>query len=90
MEKNLPANARDAKEVGFDRWACRFLRNPLQYSGLESSMDRGAWWATIHRVTKSWTHLNTHTHTHTHLNFLAMPCNVWDLNYLTRDQTCAP
>ena len=32
-------------------------------------MDRGAWWATVHRVTKSWTQLKwltTHTHTHTH------------------------
>ena len=27
--------------------------NPLQYSGLENSMDRGAWWATVHGVTKS-------------------------------------
>ena len=27
--------------------------NPLQYSCLESSMDRGAWWATVHRVAKS-------------------------------------
>ena len=27
--------------------------NPLQYSCLESSMDRGAWWATVHGVTKS-------------------------------------
>ena len=31
---------------------------PLQYSGLETSMDRGAWWATVHGVTKSWTCLN--------------------------------
>ena len=29
--------------------------NPLQYSCLENSMDRGAWWATIHRVAQSWT-----------------------------------
>ena len=29
--------------------------NPLQYSCLENSMDKGAWWATIHRVTKSQT-----------------------------------
>ena len=31
-------------------------------------MDRGAWWATAHRVAKSWryTHIYTHTHTHTH------------------------
>ena len=27
--------------------------NPLQYSGLENSMDRGAWWATVHGVSKS-------------------------------------
>ena len=31
--------------------------NPLQYSCLENPMDRGAWWATIHRVAKSWTRL---------------------------------
>ena len=29
--------------------------NPLQYSYLEDSMGRGAWWATVHGVTKSWT-----------------------------------
>ena len=29
--------------------------NPLQYSCLENSMDRGARWATIHEVSKSWT-----------------------------------
>ena len=27
--------------------------NLLQYSCLENSMDRGAWWATVHGVTKS-------------------------------------
>ena len=32
--------------------------NPLQYSCLENSMDGGAWWATVHRVTKSWTRLS--------------------------------
>ena len=32
--------------------------NPLQYSGLENPMDRGAWWATAHGVTKSWTRLS--------------------------------
>ena len=29
--------------------------NPLQYSCLETPIDRGAWWATVHRVTKSQT-----------------------------------
>ena len=32
--------------------------NPLQYSCLENPMDRGAWWATDHRVSKSWTGLS--------------------------------
>ena len=32
--------------------------NPFQYSCLENSMDRGAWWATAHRVTKSLTRLS--------------------------------
>ena len=29
--------------------------NPLQYSGLENAMDRGAWWATVHGSRKNWT-----------------------------------
>ena len=32
--------------------------NPLQYSCLENPMDGGAWWATVHRVTKSQTQLS--------------------------------
>ena len=44
--------------------------NPLHYSWLENPMDRGAWWATVHGVTKIQTWLSdqahTHTHTHTH------------------------
>ena len=32
--------------------------NPLQYPCLKISMDRGAWWATVHGVTKSWTRLS--------------------------------
>ena len=31
--------------------------NPLQYSGLENPMDRGAWWAAVHGVAQSWTQL---------------------------------
>ena len=40
--------------------------NPLQYSCLENPMDRGAWWATVHGVTKSWTRLSNFTFTFTH------------------------
>ena len=32
--------------------------SPLEYSCLESLMDRGHWWATVHGVAKSWTRLN--------------------------------
>ena len=31
--------------------------NPLRYSCLKNLMDRGAWWATVHRVAKNWTQL---------------------------------
>ena len=37
--------------------------NPLQYSCLENSMDRGAWWAAVHGVAKSWTRLSDFTFT---------------------------
>ena len=31
--------------------------DPLQYSGLENPMDRGAWWAAVYGVAQSWTRL---------------------------------
>ena len=37
--------------------------NPLQYSCLENSMDRGTWWAIVHGVAKSWPWLNTSANT---------------------------
>ena len=57
--KNLPANEGDVRAVdsipGSARSSGKGHNNPLQYSCLENSMDRGAWQATVHRVTKSWT-----------------------------------
>ena len=38
--------------------------NPFQYSCLEIPMDREAWWATVHGITKSWTQLSDSTTTH--------------------------
>ena len=35
--------------------------NPLQYSCLENPVDGGAWWATVHEVTKSWNGLSDFT-----------------------------
>ena len=60
--KNPPANAGDARNVGLipgsGRSPAGGTGNPLQYSCLENSIDRGAWWATIHGVTKSWIRLS--------------------------------
>ena len=54
--KNLLANAGDAGSIsGLGRCPGGGNGNPLQYSCLENRMDRGAWWATAHRVAKSWT-----------------------------------
>ena len=55
--KNPPANAGDAKEVSSIPGWVRSPEggghgNPFQYSCLENSMDRRAWWATVHRVAK--------------------------------------
>ena len=44
--------------------------NSLQYSCLGHPIDRGIWWAIVHRVAKSWTWLNTHTHKWNWLVFL--------------------
>ena len=60
--KNPLANAEDARDSGS---ICGSRRSPgggdgnrLQYSCLRNFMDRGSWWATVHRVTKSWTQLS--------------------------------
>ena len=62
--KNPPANAGDTGDVGsipgLERSPGGGHGNPLQYSCLESSMDRADWQATVHAVAKSWTRLNTH------------------------------
>ena len=54
--KNLPANAGNIRDVGSIPGLGRYPRvrhgNPLQYSCLENAMDRGAWWATVHRIAK--------------------------------------
>ena len=59
MVKNPSAKARDIREVGslpgWGRSPRGWNGNPLQYSCLENSMGRGAWWATVHGVAKSWT-----------------------------------
>ena len=50
---NAPANAGDIGLLsGVGKIPGEGNGNPLQYSSLENPMDRGAWWATVHRVPK--------------------------------------
>ena len=55
MVKNPPAIAGDPGWIpGWGSFCGVGNGNPLEYSCLENSMGRGAWRATVHRVTKSW------------------------------------
>ena len=64
--KNLPANAGGIRGTGSIPGSGSSPGegngNPLQYSYLENLMDRGAWQATVHGVTKSWTGLKRVSH----------------------------
>ena len=59
--KNPPGSAGDIRDTdlipGLGRSSEGGHGNTLQYSCLENPMDRGTWWATVHRVTKSRTQL---------------------------------
>ena len=66
--KNLPAMQERKKKKGDAGSISGWGRSPgggngnrLKYSCLENPMDRGAWWATVHRVTKHKTGLSSHT-----------------------------
>ena len=63
--KNLPTDAGDTRDVGLIPGLGRspgvVNGNLLQFSCLKNSMDRGAWWAIVCGVAKSWTLLSSHT-----------------------------
>ena len=65
MVKNPPSNAGDEGDMdsihGSGRSTGGGNGNPLQYSCLKNPMDRGAWWAAVHEVTKSRTQLSEPT-----------------------------
>ena len=84
--KESACDAGDIKDVGsipeLGRSPGGGHGNPLQYSCLESPMDREAWQATVHRVSNSQTQLkqlstraHAHTHTHTHTQYQASVSN---------------
>ena len=57
--KESACNSEATRDVGSiprsERYPGEGNGHPLQYSCLENPMDRGAWWATVHGVAKSWT-----------------------------------
>ena len=63
MVKNLPTSAGDEEDLGLIPGSGRSPRvgngNLLQYSGLGNPMDRGAWQAIVHEVTKNQTQMST-------------------------------
>ena len=60
--KNLSANAGDSRNLGLIPGLGispgEGNGNPLQYTCLKNPMDRGAWWAAVHDLTKTWTRLS--------------------------------
>ena len=68
--KNQPVNAGDVRDTisipGSGRSPGEGNDNPLQYSCLKNPMDRGAWWATIHGVSKSQAWLKDLARMHAH------------------------
>ena len=88
--KNLPANAGDVRDAGLIPGSGRCpgggRGNPLQYSCLESSMDRGTWRAIVHRVTQNQTWLassDAHMHsTRIDGSFVNYVSDNWFVNML--------
>ena len=71
MVKNLPANAGNIRDTGLNPGSGRSHEGghgiPFQYSYLRNPMDRGAWWAIVHELTKELDmteQLSMHAHAH--------------------------
>ena len=83
--KNMPANAGDIRDEGsipgLERSSGGGHENPLQYSCLENRMDRGVWWVTVHRVTKSQTHWSDLTCRHSNEKYFVLV--LMSLTYLS-------
>ena len=81
MVKNLPASVKETRGMGsipgWERSLGGGNGNPLQYSCLESPMDRGVWQATVHGVAKSHTTERLSMHACTRMNQEAFSCKKW-------------
>ena len=65
--------------------------NPFQYSCLEKSMNRGAWWTAVHGIAKGWTWLSNCACTLIfHHRLILAPHSMQDPHSLSRDRTWSP
>ena len=85
--KNALSNERDIRDLdsipGLGKSPGGGHGNPLQYSCLENAMVRGAWWAKVHGVAKSWTQLKRLSmHACKHLVYSLIYYIVYSLIYL--------
>ena len=78
MVKNPPASGGDARDLGsvpsFGGSPREGMGNPHQCSCLENSKDKGAWWSTIHGVTKNQTQLSEYACTCVYINIYLQVC----------------
>ena len=75
--KNLPANVVDLRDAGLIPGLGKSPGgrhgNPPQYCRLENPIDRKAWWATVHKMVKSWTQLNARNSLFLQINYDTLP-----------------
>ena len=98
MVKNQPASAGDLRDLGSVRGLGRSPGegngNPLQYSCLENPMDRGACWATVHRVTELDTAERLSTHLQARVTWsnisisVTFPKSVMEPPYIMSPELC--
>ena len=64
--------------------------NPLQYSCLGNSTDRGSWWVRVHGASQIWTFLSNwaYTHKHTHTLCISLSVQHNDLFYVQHKMFC--
>ena len=81
VRKKFTYNAEDTGDpssiLGVGRSSGGGNGNSLQYSGLENPTDRGAWWATIQRITKSRTWLSNRAHSTSWFTILNKLHNIY-------------
>ena len=88
--KNLLANAGDVRDLGsipgLGGSPGGGQGNRLQYSCLENPVDRGAWWATVPRIAKSWTRLKEIGMHACIINYTHQGGRIWHQNDLTEEK----